>query len=84
MIKSLLCLLFHKAGHAIQYRQNRCDFERICQIPSGKERAEFEQTAWKLGLELFKEFVGQQDLDPILVSVYESVAKSSVQGYSMD
>ena len=82
--RSLLCLLFHEAGHAIQYRQNRCDFERISQIPTGKERVEFEQTAWKLGFELFKRFIDQQKLDPVFISEYERVAQCSAQGYDKE
>jgi hypothetical protein len=76
-----LFLLFHEAGHAMQYNENKCDFDNNYETPSGHKRVEFEQRAWKIGSALFKKFVEHQELDPGLISEYERIAECFAQGY---
>lgn len=83
-----LCLLFHEAGHVMQWQnlsaQNRTD-EFWCSInrDKGDQKIRFEREAWNYGKELLSEFMAKISMDQnILINVYKSYAEQSLLTYT--
>lgn len=82
-----LFLLFHEAGHHLQYlNYNVRGFtdqfiERMNQT-SGREKAEFETEAWKHGELLLRQFLKLQDIEtPNLILKFNEYAYLCIQTY---
>lgn len=81
-----LFLLFHEAGHYLQYREmemqgRESEFWRIIDTPTGPEKAAFEKQAWEKGREAFKTFVQEQGLEASLLKEYDKTARKSIRSY---
>lgn len=85
---SALFLLFHEAGHALQYHEyekqnNTEEFLRLMNLNKGSEKVRFEMTSWQKGKQLFTEFLETYQIkNSALLSNYETYAQISVQTYA--
>jgi len=82
-----LCLLFHEAGHHIQYKQwlkkNESEsYWKCIQTPNGSEKIKLEQESWNLGRDLFQRFLEKEKLDTNLLNKYDSLSMDHTQTYS--
>ena len=82
-----LCLLFHEAGHVIQW-QNFSDhnqteqFWNNIQQDRGEKKVQFESQAWNWGEQLLAEFLTKINMDQTnLINVYKSYAEQSLLTY---
>ena len=81
-----LFLLFHEAGHYLQYQEfqmqgRESEFWQIIDTPTGPEKAAFEKQTWDKGRELFKKFVQEHDLEASLLKEYDNKARKSIRSY---
>jgi hypothetical protein len=81
-----LFLLFHEAGHLLQYqeweKQGRiADFQRIMEEQSGAIKSGFEKESWNWGKDLFEDFVRSQNLDGDLMDAYDRYAAACIRTY---
>ncbi len=81
-----LFLLFHEAGHCIQYREmkrsgNEDNFFNIINIHSGRERREFEKQAWIKGRVLLLEFIKKNGVGRAILNEYDSYSAKCIDSY---
>ncbi len=82
-----LCLLFHEAGHLIQWlhlsAENRTDeFWNSIHRDKGDQKIQFEQEAWNYGQKLLTEFLTKINMEKnIFYPIYKSYAKQSLLSY---
>ena len=82
-----LYLLFHEAGHSLQYREmtengTESRFHTLINIPTGPERVAFESQSWKIGKELLTLFMAKNDLNSNILLRYENFAQKSIRTYT--
>ena len=81
-----LFLLFHEAGHHLQWRraeQNRRtqQFWDAVNLTTGPEKTAFEREGWDLGRDLFHKFLQEFGLDDKLLDTYDRTADRSIDTY---
>ncbi len=82
-----LCLLFHEAGHYLQWLSARKarreeDFTKFINLDKGKEKIDFEREAWKIGQEMLIEFLNKEKLEMNLVlAIFFEIMNRSLQTY---
>jgi len=81
-----LFLLFHEAGHCLQFEDRRkaneeTTFWENAHVPTGSGRARFEEEGWNRGKVLFKKFIARTNLNERLLDAYEKYAKKSMESY---
>ena len=82
-----LYLLFHEAGHSLQYREMTKNgteslFHTLINIPAGPERVAFEAQSWKIGKELLTLFMAKHDINSNILLRYENFAQKSIRTYT--
>jgi hypothetical protein len=77
-----LFLLFHEAGHKIQYKINSKIFHQMIDIPKGKVRQNFESESWQLARNLLEKFIKKQKLDSQLLQQFAQFADNAAKSYA--
>ncbi|MCR4437963.1 MAG: hypothetical protein QHJ34_02820 [bacterium] len=84
-----LYLLFHEAGHYLQYRElerqgHIAEYWRLVDLPLGGERLAFERDAWARGRELLQDFVRTHAPErPELLVGFDACAREKVASYGL-
>ena len=81
-----LFLLFHEAGHCLQYEEykqagHENEYQSLLNLPTGSERVNFEEEAWKRGRDLFKKFLLKEGGELSVLARYDEFAAQSLQSY---
>jgi hypothetical protein len=81
-----LFLLFHEAGHALQYmrlcEQNREDyFQKMIDLDRGIEKMDFEKEAWAAGRDLLLRFLQKKALDLNLLAKFDLYSRACTLSY---
>jgi len=83
-LSQVLFLLFHEAGHYVQFRAYQEQrFWEFVHLVEGPEKLCFEQEAWERGADILQEFLRQTDLpEQVLMHAYSHHAEQSVASYN--
>lgn len=82
-----LFLLFHEAGHYVQFQKygrqgQERPFWESTHLVDGPEKADFEQDAWERSNKLLREFLHQADLpEDSVLPTYNSYAGQCIVSY---
>lgn len=81
-----LCLLFHEAGHLVQYNQydktgTKNQYQEHLNSRDTDQRLKFEEDAWRLGKSLFTEFCARYQIGTHLIEDYDSYQKECLNTY---
>lgn len=81
-----LFLLFHEAGHILQYeeweRADRVsDYHKMMDEATGHIKTSFEKEAWDWGRDLLSDFIDKEKLNPDTMNRYDAFAEESLNTY---
>jgi len=81
-----LFLLFHEAGHLVQYREyehssKKDHFWEMINQSAGEKKVEFETDAWNKGRVLLEEFIDKYEIDWNPKQDFEEYANRSIATY---
>jgi hypothetical protein len=81
-----LYLLFHEAGHYLQYQdfniqEREKDFWKIINTPTGPDKAAFEKESWIKGRVILEGFLRKQGLDNSILKQYDMYADQCILSY---
>lgn len=82
-----LFLLFHEAGHLLQYEEwekdgRTSDFWKVLNESSGSIKTAFERESWNWGRDLLEDFITKSGLEKGVLDAYDCYAGQCVQSYS--
>ncbi|HDQ46438.1 MAG TPA: hypothetical protein ENN17_13220 [bacterium] len=81
-----LFLLFHEAGHCIQYEEwerteRTAEFHKHMETGTGAIQYAFEKEAWDWGRDILKDFLARENLDGDLLEKYDTYSAECLASY---
>jgi hypothetical protein len=82
-----LFLLFHEAGHLLQFEEwekdgRTSDFWKLLNESVGSIKAAFERESWNWGRDLLEDFIAKKGLEKDIMDAYDRYAGQCIQSYN--